>query len=66
MEISIANTVLRDKCFQNIRQEIIKLQDSSRNNITKASQIIKELEWINLPIRILEYGNEYKLSAFQY
>lgn len=62
------NDIFRDKLFGEILENIFKFNSKYRQRdcISKEVQTVKECEWIDLLIKILQFGNTFALSRFQY
>jgi hypothetical protein len=54
--------------FRNILQNLLMFQSNylPRNQISESALIVKEYEWTDMLMEMVEFGNAYVLSSFQY
>lgn len=54
--------------FQNMIDNLLKFQSNHlfQGHTSEVEQIITEYEWIDMLMEIVEYGNKYVLSSYEY
>ena len=66
--VVLNNILFRDKLFGEILERFSKFASKhlSKDCISKEEQTVQECDWTDLLIQILQFGNIFALSRFQY